>query len=151
MTDRQLLYRGLTFLNIVLLALIIVIKEVKGHDDSALELIIDSLALTMFLFAALWKRNLAVIIGLALNSISFNIDLFTSRIVGWGKAELIGQNLFTFVLICDALCLILFLIGLSKKTTFPFLNQDIKFKDAFLVSILLAEILTIQTLTRLLQ
>src|SRR3954464_12551689 len=103
MSDRQLLYRGLSLITLILILFVLLITKIKGGETPVLGFSEIILSFIMFLFATLWRRNLALLLGIFFYSIHFNIELFKNEITGWDKGHDLANNLWTLGLVCSAL------------------------------------------------
>ncbi len=144
MTDRQYLYRGLTFISLILTGFFFLLDLLVGKEAPLLNLIQELLYLVTLVFATLWLRNWAITIGIFLYSIHFNLQLFKNAFLGWSRGQQFASNFWVLGFMCATTALLLLFIGFSKNNNTTELTKEITFKDFTIVIILLIEIVVIQ-------
>ena len=127
---------------------IILILIIVDTRMSFLDLLVHLLYILMFLFAALWKKNRAITIGLFVYSIPFNLSLFKNYYTGWTEGGQIEDRFWLLGFIFSVASIILFVTGFSKNVNLITWTKEMKLKDYTIVLILLIVTAIIQITTR---
>lgn len=148
MTERQLLYRGLSFLSVICYALLEVFIKMSGKDMPGLKLIQDLISFSTVLFATLWLRNIPIIIALSLYLIEFNLFIFKNSLLSNITLQEFAKGYSSFGFIVYIIVIILYFLSISENTKKKAITKEVHFKDSTIVLRALGVICIVQTIGR---